>query len=75
MKLVDVYWTPRINVLVVRCDCSRLFFHPANVATARCPACRRTQLWHIAEPQVPGTPFSGSRMDYELTGFGLWRLV
>jgi hypothetical protein len=66
MKLIEVTWTPRVNVLWVRCDCGYLFAHPANIAMARCPACHATQLWHIAEPQIPGTPFSGPCMEYAL---------
>jgi hypothetical protein len=65
MKLFDVYWTPHINVLVVRCDCQAQFSWPANIALARCPVCARTQLWHIAQPQIPGTPFSGPLMEYD----------
>lgn len=66
MKLIDVYWTPRVNVLLVRCDCGAEFEHPANYGLARCPFCAQAQLWHVAEPQIPGTPFSGSCMSYEL---------
>jgi len=39
MTVVDVRWTPRVNVLVIRCDCQVTFDHPANYAQAQCPAC------------------------------------
>lgn len=39
MQIVDARWTPRINILTIRCSCNRLFKHRADRWTVRCPYC------------------------------------
>jgi hypothetical protein len=53
MKLVDVYWTPRVNRLVVTCDCGNAIDHPSNYSMVVCNVCRRAELWHSIDPVPP----------------------
>lgn len=40
MGIVGARWTPRVNLLDVRCHCGRAFEHRADRGLVRCPACR-----------------------------------
>jgi hypothetical protein len=51
MTLINVYWTPRINMLVVFCDCGEILHRPSNYSMVQCPVCRRAQLWHDGDPK------------------------
>ncbi len=44
MDIVDAEWTPRVNMLIVRCQCRQLFKHPANRRVAICPSCGRKEV-------------------------------
>jgi len=37
MEVLDAYWTPRVNILFVQCDCGEIFEAPANKRWASCP--------------------------------------
>ena len=43
MHIIDVVWTPKVNLLVIQCDCGGAFQHPSNRWTVRCPNCNTTQ--------------------------------
>ena len=46
MKLIDVYWTNIINVLVIKCDCGKQFEYPSNYSLVECPNCKNKEVWH-----------------------------
>jgi hypothetical protein len=40
-KIVDVKWTPRVNMLLVKCGhCDAVFEHRSDRWTVRCPSCQ-----------------------------------
>lgn len=44
MRIVHAYWTPRGNMLVIRCDrCGRESVHPANRWGVTCKHCRKNE--------------------------------
>jgi len=44
MRIVDVRWTPAINMLVIACECGRRFEHRADRWMVRCSCGRREQI-------------------------------
>ena len=44
MKIVDARWTPRVNMLVIVCDCGHEFEHRADRWRVRCPCGRQGHL-------------------------------
>jgi hypothetical protein len=40
MKIVDAAWGDKTNVLVIECECGRIFTHRADRWNVRCPSCR-----------------------------------
>ena len=45
-RIVDAYWTPNRNILKLKCsDCGKVFDHPTDRWTVRCPTCRKS--WHL----------------------------
>lgn len=53
-RLLDVRWTPRVNLYDVGCYCGAEFSHPANRANVRCPRCgARGSVSEIREQRVP----------------------
>jgi hypothetical protein len=46
MRILDVRWTPAVNVLVITCECGRRFEHLTDRWIVRCPCGRKT---HIEE--------------------------
>ena len=43
MKIEDVYWTPKVNMLLIRCECGHLFEHSANKRIAICSGCGKKE--------------------------------
>ena len=39
MKIIDVFWTPTINMAVIQCVCGNKFGHPLNRWIAFCARC------------------------------------
>jgi hypothetical protein len=39
MKIEDAYWTPEINILLIRCDCGCLFKQRADRRSVICCRC------------------------------------
>lgn len=39
MKIVDVMWTPFVNLLLIRCGCGNKFWHRTDRWRVKCPAC------------------------------------
>jgi hypothetical protein len=66
MVLFDVYWTPEVNRLRIRCDCSALIDHPSRFSLVRCPRCHRAELWHAIEPRPNDGPWSEPVMECAL---------
>lgn len=42
MRIYDVIWDKRHNILKVKCDCGTTILHPVNKWTVRCPDCGTT---------------------------------
>lgn len=40
MEIKDARWTPRVNILLMKCQCGHTFEHPANRKWAVCPQCQ-----------------------------------
>ena len=43
MKIESAHWTPKGNILLIRCQCGHLLEHPANRRTVVCPQCQRVE--------------------------------
>lgn len=55
MKLLDAEWTPQVNLLVVQCECGRIFKTRVDRWTVVCPKCRKKErIEGIREQQLPG---------------------
>lgn len=39
MKIIDVRWTPTMNILKIRCDCGKEFERRADKVKVTCPSC------------------------------------
>jgi len=39
MKIIDAYWTPKINILTIQCSCGTLFKSRADRIRVICPKC------------------------------------
>lgn len=53
MTLVDVFWTPKVNMLVVKCDCGRTFEHRLDCWTVRCKCGRAENIEVIRCQPLP----------------------
>jgi len=51
MSVIDVQWTPHVNVLMIECDCGYCFVHLTCYSAAKCQRCGRMELWHSVEPR------------------------
>jgi len=54
MKLIDVYWTPELNRIVVLCNCGNVIDTWSNNSTVHCERCGRHELWHGVGPLSKG---------------------
>ncbi len=43
MKIIDVDWTPRYNILLIKCDCEGVFKHRADRRKVECPKCHKKE--------------------------------
>lgn len=50
MRIVDVYWTDRVNMLKIVCDCGNILTWPCNISTVNCYSCGKEELWHAVDP-------------------------
>jgi hypothetical protein len=46
MYLNDVFWTKKVNILEIECDCGELFQYPSNYSLVECPKCKYKEVWH-----------------------------
>ena len=37
MRIMSAYWTARVNMLRIKCECTARFDHPADRWKVRCP--------------------------------------
>ncbi len=37
--IIDAYWTPYVNILVIQCRCGHLIRHRADRWKVKCPHC------------------------------------
>lgn len=42
MKIMNAKWDPKVNWLVIKCECGREFRHRADRIKVLCPRCYRT---------------------------------
>ena len=49
MTITSARWTPRVNLLTIRCSCGRLFEHRADRWQVRCVCGRQEGLGAIRE--------------------------
>lgn len=55
MKIRDCKWTPRVNILVIECDCGQRLGHRADSWWVVCPQCfRRENLQTLRDNIKPG---------------------
>lgn len=66
MTVIDVEWTPFLNVLSIKCDCGLTWRMWANVSVIRCPNCGRLERWHGIDPEFETGPWSAPQMKIEL---------
>lgn len=43
MIIIDVDWSPKVNILTIGCQCGNMFKHPANRKVIKCPKCGATE--------------------------------
>ena len=43
MKIIDTKWTPKVNLLKIKCSCGEEFWHRADRWTLQCPECGRQE--------------------------------
>lgn len=41
MKIIDARWTPRVNMLMIECNCGNRFEHRADRWIVKCMNCMR----------------------------------
>ena len=46
MRVINVTWTPEVNVLTVECDCKNIIYWPTNISLIQCPNCHNKEWWH-----------------------------
>ena len=56
MVIYDVYWTNRINILKVKCDCGNKFEWPTNISMIYCHFCENKEWWHSDGEDYPDFP-------------------
>jgi len=39
MQLIDAKWTPKVNLLKIKCRCGNEFWHRADRWRVKCPEC------------------------------------
>jgi len=39
MKIINAEWTPKVNMLVIKCKCNNKFYHKADRIKIKCPKC------------------------------------
>ena len=54
MKIVGARWTPRVNMLVIVCDCGREFEHRADRWRVRCTCGCQGHLAELRDNIKPG---------------------
>jgi len=42
LAIVDARWSPRVNYLLIECDCGNQWWHPANRKRVACRECFAT---------------------------------
>jgi hypothetical protein len=66
MTVLDVRWTPKVNILLIQCDCGNRFLHLSNYSAAKCDMCDRMELWHGIDPKPETGIWSIPQMRIEL---------
>jgi len=46
MRIIDITWTNRINILTIICDCGETFHWQTNISLIVCPKCQNKEWWH-----------------------------
>ncbi len=51
MILLEVYWTEKVNMLVIKCECECKFHYPSSYSLVSCPQCSYIEYWHDFDPK------------------------
>lgn len=46
MLIYNVYWTSKVNMLKIKCDCGKYFDWQTNISLITCPYCGYNEWWH-----------------------------
>jgi hypothetical protein len=57
MQLTEIYWTPYVNLLTLKCECGMTFQAWSRFSIATCPACKKAELWHDVDPKPEKGPW------------------
>lgn len=50
LKIINAEWTPKYNLLIIRCDCRGVFKHRADRWVVKCPDClKQENLGHLRD--------------------------
>ena len=50
MKIIGAGWTPKYNLLEIRCSCKRIFDTRADRHNVKCPFCKKmTKVYNLRE--------------------------
>jgi len=55
LKLIDAKWSPRVNILIIQCDCGSVINHAADKVLIHCVLCRAYKNLHkLREEELSG---------------------
>lgn len=57
MVIYDVYWTDKVNMLKVECDCGLNFRWQTNISLITCINCGNMKWWHNDGADYPDMPY------------------
>ena len=57
MRLLDAVWTPKVNMLLLLCDCGKHLYHRADRWQVVCPRCKaKAHIADIRRQRFPAHP-------------------
>ena len=61
MQLLDAVWTPKINMVVIECDCGFMFQRRADMWKVVCPRCGKYDNLAVLRERCNFESLSGRR--------------
>ena len=55
MIINDVIWTSEVNMILIKCECGKEFYHPLNIGLIEC-SCGNKE-WYIEEYKAWNSQF------------------